>query len=134
MSNNTTPDDEGLTVEQLRDALDKLVQNGLGQSKVQIPYKPATTRLRGRTPSVDVLGSYSGIDWDTGSVFLRPSQQLGEIDQDVQQKMRKMENDWGRVLIMIDRLGRSDQLFPIEQQIEEIKLFVRNPVPKTPRR
>ena len=125
--------DLGLTVEQLRDALDQLVQAGMGAKELKIPYSPATTRLRGRTPSVEVLGAYSGIDWDTGTVFLRPSEQLGEIDQEVRQKMRQLESDWGKILIMVDRLGRSDQLFPLEQQVEEIKQFVRTPSPKAPK-
>ena len=133
MSKNTPAPDPNLTVEQLRDALDKMVQAGMGGKELQIPYSPAVTRLRGRTPSVGVLGAYSGIDWDTGSVFLRPTQQLGEIDQEVRQKMRQLESDWGKILIMVDRLGRSDQIFPLEQQIEELKQFVRAPSPKAPK-
>lgn len=116
MSDDQTPQ---LTVQQLRDALDKLCNQGLGDKTVSIPYDPGHSTI-GASPSVGVFSVSPGFDWNHNKVFLKPSKTLGVPDEQLRQLAQEAQRKVDKMHMLLYRLDPNSSI-PMEEQLESLK-------------
>ncbi len=108
-----------LTVDQLKEILERMSAAGHGNDKVVLPYNSGTASI-GAKPTVGIVGGQAGIDWDSGKLFLHPSKALGAPDVDLLAKVHKAQQNLGRIQFLAARLG-SERGGPLEDQVAQFK-------------
>lgn len=121
MSTQSSPS-PGLTVDELVTLLQKLQAQGLGSRQACIPFTPPQTTMGG-SPKVNIVSVHAGIDWDSQSVFLKPSESLGKLDVDQKKYGQKMANQLGLLEYSIRKIISSG-VFPPEQRLEQIEQVI----------
>lgn len=121
-----------LTVDELKDLLEKMSAAGHGNDKVVIPYTPVGASI-GASPAVGIHGGNMGIDWDSGKVFLQPSKRLGVPDAEILARAQKAESELGRIQFLAGRLGNS-QRNTLEEQVAQFQASLGALKPATPRK
>lgn len=121
-----------LTVDELKDLLEKMSAAGHGNDKVVIPYTRVGASI-GARPAVAITGGQTGIDWDSGKLFLQPSKELGIPDADILAKAQKAERELGHIQFLAGRLG-SERGGSLEEQIAQFQASLGALKPATPRK
>jgi len=88
-----------LTVSQLAKNLSEASRQGMGHRKVRLKIDRGTVAIGGGH-SVDVVGVSAGFDWNSGTVFLEPSEELSVADD----KLAKLRDTLHRSSDLIYRL------------------------------
>lgn len=108
-----------LTVQELRDALDKLCAKGLGDKVVSIPYDPGHSTI-GASPSVGVTTITAGFDWNHHKVFLNPTKRLGVPDDQLRTLVQEAQRKVDKMHMLIYRLN-PDSPIPMDEQLDSLK-------------
>lgn len=73
----------------------------------------------GSTPTVDVERVWTGIDWDSGKIFLSTKELLREIDRDEIKAIRDKYEELGWTQYKVGKIKKENEM--LKKRIEELE-------------
>jgi hypothetical protein len=127
-----TPQEPGLTVDELCAQLTEISQAGGGTQKAYVPYKPGTPTI-GPSAAMPVVKAATGFDWNRGRVFIQTAKILGD-DDDSLERLRKKAQQLSNKHYLAQRVLKNDALTDSERVQALRKLFEPAPTVAAPTR